>query len=102
MIALPISELPELSQSLKLRPFAAPDQQSPLFVVTRSDGRQLAAVTSWSKTDARLETAMAQGLVQAAKEHPRSRRQLRRLQEVVGPIDRALAAQVGDLAREGG
>jgi hypothetical protein len=45
---------------------------------------------------------MAEGLVQSAKESPRSRSQLTRLQQLVGPVDRRLAAQVAALAREGG
>src|SRR5262249_32102246 len=61
VIALPISELAELSQSLNVRPFAAPDKGSPLFVVTRSDGRQLTAVTTWSQAGAPLAEAMALG-----------------------------------------
>jgi hypothetical protein len=103
VIVLPISELPQLSRSLNVRPFAAHDRDVPVFVVTRSDARQLAAVTGWTEAGgAPLEAAMAEGLVQSAKEYPRSRSQLTRLQRLVGPIDRALAAQVATLAREGG
>jgi hypothetical protein len=102
VIVLPISELPELSRSLNVRPFAAPDRNAPVFVVARSDARQLTAVTGWGRAAAPLEIAMAEGLVQSAKESPRSHSQLTRLQQLVGPVDRRLAAQVAALAREGG
>ncbi len=49
VIILPIDDLAELSHHLSIRPFAAPDQNLPLFVIARSDARQLTAVTSWSK-----------------------------------------------------
>lgn len=102
VVVLPISELPGLSQSLNVRPIAAPDRGLPVFAVARSDGRQLAAVTTWDRAGEPLAQAMALGLVQAAKEHPRSASQLQRLKGLVQPIDRTLAAEVRDLLAEGG
>jgi hypothetical protein len=96
VVALPLAELPALSQHLGIPPYAAPDQHSPLFVVARSDARQLSAVTTWNKTD-ELAYAMAQGLVQEAKEHDRKPEQLRDLIDEVRPVDDSLAAQVHQL-----
>jgi hypothetical protein len=101
VIVLPLSELAELSQSLNVRPFAAPDRGTPVFVVARSDGRQLTALTTWSQADAPLVKAMAQGLVQAAKEHPRTAAQLRRLGRLVLRVDLALAEPVRELLEDG-
>jgi hypothetical protein len=101
VVALPIDELPELSQHLSVRPFAAPDRGLPLFVVARSDGRQMTAVTTWDRADD-LARAMALGVVQEAKEHRRTPAQLRRLLGLVEPIDAGLGAQVRGLLGERG
>ena len=93
VIALPLNALPAASQRLGIRPFAAPDNSSPLLVVTRPNGRQLSAVTTWNKTD-ELTRAMAQGLVQEAKERPRSSEQLAQLLKLVTPVDSRLAGDV--------
>jgi hypothetical protein len=93
VVALPLAELPALSHQLGIPPYAAPDGGSPLFVVARSDARQLSAVTSWNKAD-ELAYAMAQGIVQEAKEHDRTPEQLQTLLAEVGPIDAGLAGQV--------
>ena len=79
-----ITELAALSRRLGVSPYAAPDQGSPLFVIARSNARQLSAVTTWDKTDD-LAYALAQGIVQEAKEHDRSSSQLRRLLAAVEP-----------------
>lgn len=92
-IALPLKFLPAVSQRLGIRPYAAPDNASPLFVVARSDGSQLTAVTTWQRTTA-LARAMARGLVQAAKEQPRSSEQLAQLLPLVEPVDAGLGAEV--------
>src|SRR5262249_54087172 len=78
VVALPLNALPATSQRLGIRPFAAPDNSSPLFVVSRPNGRQLTAVTTWNKTQD-LTRALALGLVQEAKEQPRSNEQLAQL-----------------------
>jgi len=96
VVALPLNEMPALSHQLKTQPYAAPDERTPLFIVTRSDGRQLSAVTTWEK-GAELAYAMAQGVVQEAKEHPRSPAQLNALLRQVNPIDVALAGEVRKL-----
>jgi len=96
---LPLNRLAELSQHLGVRPFAAPDGGSPLFVITRSDGRQLTSVTTWDRIDD-LVYAMAQGAVQAAKEDPRDSAQLSRLLKLVEPIDADLERQVKELSDE--
>ena len=99
VIILPIDDLAELSHHLSIRPFAAPDQNLPLFVIARSDARQLTAVTTWSKPTELIE-AMALGLIQEAKEHPRTRDQLTRLQQTVKTIDLNLAQEVAELIQE--
>jgi hypothetical protein len=93
VVALPLAELPALSHQLGVQPYAAPDPGTPLLVVARSDARQLSAVTTWNKPDD-LAYAMAQGIVQEAKEHGRTREQLRTLLAEVGPIDEGLEDQV--------
>ncbi len=94
--ALPLSELPAFSRRLGVAPYAAPDQGSPLFVIARSNARQLSAVTTWDKTDD-LVYALAQGIVQEAKEHDRSSGQLHSLLAAVEPIDAGLSGQVKKL-----
>ena len=88
-----LKELPALSRQLGIPPYAAPDRGSPLFVITRSDARQLSAVTTWDKPD-ELAYAMAQGIVQEAKEHRRTPEQLRALLAVVDAVDAGLGDQV--------
>jgi hypothetical protein len=99
VIMLPLEQMPALSQHWGVRPFAAPDGGSPLFVIARSDGRQISSVTTWDKLG-ELDYLLAQGAVQEAKEHPRSRSQLSQLAGLIGPIDADLAGQARDLARE--
>ena len=41
VVVFPLRDVPALSSQLRLRPFAAPDGDVPLFVIARSDGRQL-------------------------------------------------------------
>jgi hypothetical protein len=96
VVALPLSELAAFSHRLGVSPYAAPDQGSPLFVIARSNARQLSAVTTWDKTD-ELAYALAQGIVQEAKEHDRSRAQLWSLLAAVEPLDAGLSAQVQEL-----
>ena len=99
VVALPVVELPALSRRLGVSPYASPDQGSPLFVVARSNARQLNAVTTWDKTDD-LAYAMAQAIVQEAKEHDRSSGQLGNLLAAVKPIDAGLTNQVRKLLAE--
>ena len=96
VVALRLEELPALSHQLGIPPYAAPDRGSPLFVIARSDARQLSAVTTWGKTN-QLAYAMAQGIVQEAKEHERTPEQLRALLAVVDPVDAELGDQVRKL-----
>ena len=98
VVALRLEELPALSHQLGIAPYAAPDRGSPLFVIARSDARQLSAVTTWNKSD-QLAYAMAQGIVQEAKEHERTPEQLRELLAVVDPVDAELGDQVRKLLR---
>ena len=93
VLAMRLEELPALSRQLGIPPYAAPDRGSPQFVITRSDARQLTAVTTWDKPD-ELAYAMAQGIVQEAKEHERSPEQLRALLTVVDLVDAGLGAEV--------
>jgi hypothetical protein len=96
VVALPLNALPATSQRLGIRPFAAPDNSSPLFVVSRPNGRQLTAVTTWNKTE-EITRALALGLVQEAKEQPRSNEQLAQLLKLVIPVDSRLAGDVRKL-----
>jgi hypothetical protein len=96
VIALPLNALPAASARLGIRPYAAPDNSSPLFVVTRSNARQLSAVTTWNKVDD-LTRALALGLVQEAKERPRSGEQLAQLLKLVTLVDNRLAGDVRKL-----
>jgi len=93
VVTLPLNLLPAVSQRLGIRPYAAPDKESPLFVVARPGGAQLTAVTTWNKTG-ELSRALALGLVQAAKEQPRTQEQLAQLLPLVKPVDSGLAAEV--------
>jgi hypothetical protein len=61
--------------------------------VTRPDGRQLSAVTTWDKPD-ELARALAVGLVQGAKEQPRTGEQLEQLMTLVKPVDTRLAGEI--------
>jgi hypothetical protein len=99
VVTFPLNLLPAVSLRLGIRPFAAPDKESPLFVVSRSDGRQLTAVTTWNKTD-ELTRAMALGVVQEAKEQPRTPEQLAQLLPLVTPVDLKLAAEVKRLTTQ--
>jgi hypothetical protein len=96
VVALPMAQLPALSQHLAIPPYATPDKGSLLLVIARSDARQLNAVTTWNNAG-ELAYAMAQGLVQEAKEHDRKPEQLRALIDEVGLVDDSLAAQVRQL-----
>jgi hypothetical protein len=96
VVAMRLEELPALSHQLGIPPYAAPDHGLPLFVITRSDARQLSAVTTWDKPD-ELAYAMAQGIVQEAKEHERTPEQLRAVLAVVEPVDAGLGKQVRSL-----
>ena len=91
VVALPLKELAALSGRMHIPPYAAPDNDSPLFVIARSNGHQLDAVTTWNKPDA-LAYALALGLVQEAKEHDRSPVQLQTLLEQIGRSTRASPA----------
>lgn len=99
VVALPLEALPAASQRLGIRPYAAPDKESPLFVVARPDARQLTAVSTWNRTD-ELTRALALGMVQGAKEQPRTSDQLSRLLALVQPIDAGLAGNVRRLLGE--
>jgi hypothetical protein len=98
VVAMRLEELPALSHQLGIPPYAAPDHGSPLFVIARSDARQLSAVTTWDKAH-ELAYAMAQGIVQEAKEHQRTPEQLRALLAVVDPVDAGLGDEVRKLLR---
>lgn len=98
VVSLPLDQMPAVSQRLGIRPFAAPDNVSPLFVVTRSDGRQLAAVTSWDKRS-ELTRILALGLVQEAKEQPRSKAQLDQVLPLVRVADASLVVDVQRLSK---
>lgn len=93
VVSFPLDLMPAVSQRVGMRPFAAPDQEKQLFVVTRSDGRQLASLTGWNQPDA-CRQMLALGLVQEAKEHVRTHEQLKHLLPLVEQAEPALKAQV--------
>jgi hypothetical protein len=99
VVTFPLDLLPAVSARLGIRPFAASDKGSPLFVVARSDGRQLTAVTNWNKTE-ELTKALAMGTVQEAKEQPRTPEQLAQLFPLVASVDANLASEVKRLATQ--
>ncbi len=98
VVAIRLEELAALSHQLGIPPYAAPDPGTPLFVIARSNARQLSAVTTWNKTH-ELAYAMAQGIVQEAKEHERTPEQLRTLLAVVDPVDAGLGDEIRALLR---
>lgn len=101
IVKLPLDLLPALSQHLGLRPYAAPGDGSPLFVIARSNGRQLSATATWANLH-ELVRQLAQGAVQEAKERPRTEAQLNQLLKLVEPVDDALAGQIRELSAEAG
>ena len=61
-------------------------------VVTRPDGRQRTAVTTWEKPD-ELTRALALGLVQGARERTRTPEQLEHASHLLGQTLNAIAAK---------
>ncbi len=99
VIVLPLRELPALSHRLGRPPFDAPDQISPLFIVARSNGEQLAAATGWHALDD-LVYLLAYGSVQAMKERPPSVPRLREAIQLMSKVDATLADELRQLAEQ--
>lgn len=97
-VALPLDELPALSRQVGVEPYRAPNNASPLFVITDSNGVQLNAVTGWNN-DGMLTSAMAWGLVHQAKQQDLSMARLRTLLKLVRSIDDRLAGNVVQLIK---
>jgi hypothetical protein len=98
-IVMPLDEMPALSQRLGLPPFSAPNSGTPLFVIARSNGEQLAAVTGWN-SHAALSHALACGWVDALKRNPPPHRKLRTITRFVNRIDERLADELRELLTE--
>jgi hypothetical protein len=99
VVMLPLREMPALSQRLGRPPFDAPNQNSPLFVVARSNGEQLGSVTGWNSLG-ELCHLLAYGNVEAMKERPPSIPRLREAVQFMSKIDAALADELRQLAAQ--
>jgi hypothetical protein len=98
-IVMPLKQMPALSQRLGRPPFEAPNGATPLFVIARSDGEQLTAVTGWYSHSA-LARALAYGWVDALKRNPPKYRQLRTITRFVSRIDSRLGDELKELLNE--
>ena len=96
VILLPLKELPALSHRLGQPPFAAPDRGTPLFVVARSTGEQVYAVTGWHN-DQRLIYALADGYVDFIRSQPPSIKRLRNAQRLLKRIDQRFFNEMRDI-----
>lgn len=97
VISLPLNELPSLSRDLNVPPFKQPKSKgSPLLVITRSTGEQVAALTTWSRPGD-LTEALANGLVSEVETRQIAANELNSLLKLVEPIDQQLAGRVRSL-----
>ena len=97
VISLPLNELPSLSRDLNVPPFKQPKAKgSPLLVITRSTGEQVAALTTWGQPG-HLARAMAGGLVAEVETRQIGATELNGLLRLVEPIDPQLAGRVRGL-----
>ncbi len=94
VIVMPLREGPALSQLTKQPPFEASGSARPLFVVARSDCKQISSVAGWNYQQ--LSAALAEGWIDALEAHPPNIRTLVRAQRVLRKVSPASA----DRARE--
>lgn len=86
VVVLPLKELPALSHQLERPPFEAPDRGTPLFVLARSDGEQVGAVTGWHNHED-LMNGLANSLIDYLGTQQTAITTLRRVQRLLGKID---------------
>jgi hypothetical protein len=99
VVVLPLEEMPALSRRLQQPPFEVPNSARPLLVVTRSDGRQLAASTGWNSAR-QLTCALAAGLVDNYQRQPPSLAEMRYVTRIVDRVDRSLAESLREMSRQ--
>lgn len=95
VIAMPLKEAPALSQLTEQPPYEGDRPARPLFVVTRSDCRQLRSVAGWNHYQ--LNSALAEGWVDALHRNPPSIRKLVRAQRILRKVDSDAADRVREL-----
>jgi hypothetical protein len=91
-IVLPLEDLPALSRIIEQPPFRSPSQETPLFVIADSDGKQLDAAAGWQAHN-ELTQKLAAGLVASLQERTPPVRELRRIIRFLQTIDRTLAEE---------
>jgi hypothetical protein len=94
VIAMPLREGPALSQLTSQPPFETNSSARPLFVIARSDCKQLKSIAGWD--DRRLAAGLAEGWVDALDRNPPSVGALVRAQRLLRKVDPTSA----DKARE--
>ena len=104
VIVMPLREAPALSQLTGQPPFEANGSVQPLFVVARSDCQQLTSVAGWDYQ--KLESALAEGWVDALERNPpnlgalvRAQRRLRKVNSAAADRVRELTVKVQQKAR---
>lgn len=95
VIAMPLKEAPALSQLTGQPPYEGDRSARPLFVVARSDCRQIRSVAGWSHDQ--LNSALADGWAEALQRKPPSIRTLVRAQRLLRKADPAAANRVREL-----
>jgi hypothetical protein len=94
VIAMPLREAPALSQLTGQPPFEANSSARPLFVVARSDCKQLNSIAGWDES--RLAAGLADGWVDALDRNPPGIGTLVRAQRLLRKVNPSSA----DKARE--
>ncbi len=95
VIVMPLRESPALSQLTGQPPFEATSSARPLFVVARSDCRQLASVAGWYEHE--LSTGLAMGWADALERKPTNIRSLVRAQRLLRKANPESADRVREL-----
>lgn len=95
VIVMPLRESPALSQLTEQPPFEASGSARPLFVVTRSDCRQLSSISGWNETA--LAVALADGWADALERDPPNIRTLVRAQRLLKKANPSAAQRVREV-----
>lgn len=95
VIAIPLKEAPALSQLTGQPPYEGNRGSRRLFVVARSDCRQLRSVSGWDPHQ--FNAALADGWVDALQRKPPSVRTLVRAQRILRKIDANAADRIREL-----
>jgi hypothetical protein len=99
VIVLPLRDAPALSQLTGRPPYETPGAAQPMFIITRSDGDQLDAVSGWN--DAYLAQALASAWVDALERKQPSTRDLSRAARLLQKHYPALAERLKRKRDEG-